>query len=673
MSSEPLQIGRSICSDAIAARQLEWLATNGIGGFSSSTIIGLHTRRYHGLLTAATKPPLGRMLLLSKLEETLLVDMCAFELSANQYPGEIHPGGFRYLTTFSLEPYPCWTYVVGTIQIKKSLFMVYGENTVVVEYELLAPDTPTERYELQLRPLIAFRDYHATTHANSALNPQFQTHGSLITLQPYSSLPPLFLAHNAGSVEPEGNWYYSFQYFIEQERGLDFTEDLFNPLLLTFRAAGPARFAVIASTEPHSIEELDALRAAELARHREISSRSLSAHPLTRRLVSAADQFIVRRDDLMSVVAGYHWFGDWGRDTMIALPGLTLVTGQFAIARDVLRSFGAFIDQGMLPNRFPDSGEQPEYNTVDATLWFFEAIRALVQYTGDPGWVQEHLYAKLKDIIEWHLRGTRFGIKADEDGLLCAGEPGVQLTWMDAKVGDWVVTPRSGKPVEIQALWYNALKIAEDFALAFGDIEFGKRVNSLSESTRRSFHSQFWNTDTGCLYDVIDGKQKDGSIRPNQIFAASLHHSMLSNTQAQNILAVVEQHLLTPYGLRTLSPSDPRYCPHYEGDVRARDGAYHQGTVWPWLAGPYISALLRADNRSTSALGKSSAWLETFSAHLDVAGLGQVSEIMDGDLPHTPRGCIAQAWSVAELLRVAAEVFAEHQPAIAWYPRQPEI
>jgi predicted glycogen debranching enzyme len=350
---------------------------------------------------------------------------------------------------------------------------------------------------------------------------------------------------------------------------------------------------------------------------------------------------------------------------MIALPGLTLVTGRFDIARDILRSFAQHVDCGMLPNRFPDAGETPEYNTVDATLWFFEAIRAYTDYSGDFETVRRDLYPTLLDIVDWHVRGTRYSIRVDGDGLLACGEPGVQLTWMDAKVGDWVVTPRCGKPVEVQALWYNALRILEDFARRFEGAAAASRYGEIAERAAASFHEQFWSESTGCLYDTIHGGVHDGSIRPNQVIALSLRHSMVSRERGERILETVRRDLLTPVGLRTLSPFDPRYRGVYEGDPLQRDAAYHQGTVWPWLLGPYLTACRRVYRDSEEARRHALDCLSEFESHLGDAGVGQISEIFDGDFPHRPRGCIAQAWSVGELLRAVVEDACGIRPALA--------
>ena len=370
--------------------------------------------------------------------------------------------------------------------------------------------------------------------------------------------------------------------------------------------------------------------------------------PLVCALTSAADQFLARRGEDWTVIAGYPWFTDWGRDTMISLPGLTLFTGNTDIAKSILRNFARHTDMGMLPNRFVDSGEEAEFNTVDATLWFFEAARAYAAATNDYDFLRQELYPVLNQIIEFHIKGTRYNIKVAENGLLNAGAPGAQLTWMDAKIGDWVVTPRSGKPVEIQALWYNALRIMEDLAARFGDEDRRKKYSSLASLASATFNRIFWNKDARCLYDVVNGGPPDGSIRPNQIFAVSLHHSMLSPERARAVVETVEKELLTPVGLRTLNPSDPRYRATYEGNQYSRDSAYHQGTVWPWLLGPFVSAYVRVNGGTAQSRARAHDFLRGIEEHLNEAGLGQISEIFDGDVPHHPRGCFAQAWSVAE-------------------------
>jgi len=632
----------------------EWLETNGLGGFASSTITGLNTRRYHGLLTAATKPPVGRVVMLSKLEETLVIDDRRYELSANQYPGTIHPRGFDYQVGFKQDPWPVFIYEVEGIRFEKSIFMKHGQNTTVIRYQCeVSTSSFPASVVLEVRPLIAFRDYHSTTHENNSLNPAVNREDGITSVRPYSDLPWLHFAHDCSNIDTDGFWYRNFQYAREQERGLDFAEDLYSPFLLTFDLDRCSRVRIVASTERHDIRDADSYRFDEMSRRQSLLS-NLATNDIVQSLTSAADQYLVARGEQKTIIAGYHWFGDWGRDTMIALPGLTLATRRPDAARSILAEFSKHVDQGMLPNRFPDAGETPEYNTVDATLWFFEAVRSLLQYTNDFDFVRHSLYDVLKSIISWHISGTRYQIHVDEDGLLFAGEPGVQLTWMDAKVGNWVVTPRQGKPVEIQALWFNALRVMQRLALKFGEPDNEQNYRELADRTKQSFNEQFWNEAEGCLYDVVNGEVRDASIRPNQIIALSLPHSMISKERAKRVMGVVERDLLTSRGLRTLSPSDPQYHPRYEGDALRRDSAYHQGTIWPWLMGPYIKAYAKTFGAS-AAREFGETWLQNFCQHLDEACVGQVSEIFDAAEPHQARGCVAQAWSVAELLRAAVE------------------
>jgi predicted glycogen debranching enzyme len=542
--------------------------------------------------------------------------------------------------------------------------MVQGENTTVVQYELEQSFAGNRDIKLEVRPLIAFRDYHGTTHENSALDPHVETDSLQTSLKPYWDLPALHLAHNLADVDPNGFWYRNFQYAVEQERGLDFAEDLFSPCALTFDLNATKKISIIASTERHQAINADSYRQAEIERRSIITKDVDATNWLVSLLRTAADQFIVAREQGETIIAGYHWFADWGRDTMIALPGLTLVSGRWDIAKDILAEFATHVDQGMLPNRFPDAGEAPEYNTVDATLWLFEAVRSFVQYTGDYEFVRTSLYSVLQDIVNWHVKGTRYGIHVDDDGLLFSGEPGVQLTWMDAKVGDRVVTPRHGKPVEIQALWYNALRVMEDLAERFNDPNAKLEYGTMADKACASFNKRFWNEQAGCLYDVINGEIRDASIRPNQIIAISLTNTMVATERAKSILSVIERELLTPRGLRTLSPSDPNYIGRYEGAPGTRDGAYHQGTVWPWLMGPYITASVKTLGRKAGRT-LAATWLENFQQHLHEACLGQVSEIFDGDAPHAPRGCVAQAWSVAELLRAIVEDIEQPRSEVA--------
>lgn len=645
-----IEIGQDICGNFDTSSSREWIETNGIGGYASASVSGANTRRYHGLLVAATCPPLGRMVLLSKFEETLVISGARYELSCNQYPGSVHPKGYEFLKNFRLEPFPVWGYEVAGVQLERKVFMVYGKNTVVSSWTVTGGMSDDDAISLELRPLLAFRDHHHLRHENGAFGEDYVVDDELVTISPYPDMPDLCLVHNASSVDHQGYWYRDFEYAIEKERGFDFHEDLFQPFSLSFDLSSSA--VVIASTEPKRLADVSASETAELERRGFIIGQSGADDDLTRQLVLAADQFIVARGTGTTVIAGYHWFSDWGRDTMIALPGLTLATNRTDIAKSIISEFANHTSEGMLPNRFPDAGEEPEYNTVDATLWYFEAIRAYADKTGDYDFVRTELYEKLVEIIDWHERGTRYQIHVDSDGLLFAGEPGVQLTWMDAKIGDWVVTPRTGKAVEIQALWYNALCIMKDFAERFGDAERQPKYFEMAAIVRDSFNGQFWNKSGQCLYDVVDGNEKDASIRPNQIFAVSLPHTMLDQAKARKVVKKVAAELLTPVGLRSLSPDDPRYVHVYIGSPLERDASYHQGTVWGWLTGPFVDAYRKTHSRDAKAEKRVAEILDGFRSHLTEAMVGQVSEIFNAEPPHAARGCAAQAWSVAEILRV---------------------
>jgi predicted glycogen debranching enzyme len=649
-----IRFGRDVCGDLPAATRREWLETNGLGGSASSTIIGLNTRRYHALLIAATTPPVGRFVLLSKLEETLIIDGRRYDLSANQYPGVVHPQGYRYLSEFRLDPFPVFQYTVDGVEIVKSVFLTHGENGVVVQY-VMRGAAPAR---LEVRPLIAFRDYHSTTHENGALDARVVVEPGRASMAPYQGLPTLHLAHDAGAIDTAGCWYRHFEYAEERERGLDFVEDLFNPFTLSFSLDASRRTAtIIASTQRHDATEAASLRRGEIARRAAVVAavpNRADAAPL----VSAGDQYVVARGAHQTIIAGYPWFSDWGRDTFIALRGLCLATGRLGMARDILLAWAAPVSEGMLPNRFPDQGDTPEFNSVDASLWYIVAVHdylaALREMQGDvPADDLARLQAAVEGILAGYAAGTRFGIRLASDGLLAAGQAGVQLTWMDAKVGDWVVTPRIGKPVEVQALWLNALHIGSAFS---------QRWQEVLERGRVAFEKRFWNVSGGYLYDVVDVDHHagavDASFRPNQIFAVGgLPLLLLDPDRARRVVETVEGRLLTPLGLRSLAPGEPGYVPHYHGGVRERDGAYHQGTVWPWLMGPFVEAWVRIRGNTTQAKQEARArFLEPLLAHLSDAGLGHISEIADGDAPHTPAGCPFQAWSVGELLRLELTV-----------------
>jgi len=641
-----IELTSDICTNFRDASAREWLETNGIGGFACGTVAGALTRRYHSLLTAATKPPLGRIGNIAKVEETITINGTAYQLSSNQYPGAVDPTGFQFISSFRLDPFPIWTYEIDGVELEKKIFMVYGGNTIVCRWRVV--DLPAGReIRLQVRPLAAFVDYHHLQHENAAFNGGFEQNGSVITLKPSGGMPTVYFGHNGTDVETTGYWYKNFELAIEKERGFDFTADLFQPFAIDFDLAAVAD--LIISTDNVSAASASKLESSEIRRRQKLIDAAKVSTDFERQLVVAADQFIVKRGTGNTVIAGYPWFSDWGRDTMISLAGLTLATNRPKIAKEILLEFSKHISQGMLPNRFPDEGEEAEYNTVDATLWYFEAVRAYHEATGDSAFVRKQLYPKLSEIITWHLRGTRYNIHVDTDGLLYAGEPGVQLTWMDAKVGDVVITPRTGKPVEIEALWYNALRVMQELAEQFGHDEDADRFRSMADLAKLSFNSLFWNAEAACLYDVVENGNRDASVRPNQIFAASLKHSMLNDARARAVVDKVDAELLTPVGLRSLSPRDPQYIPYYIGTPFERDSAYHQGTVWAWLIGGFIDAYRRVYPDREDRFREI---LDAFIPHLFQAGLGQISEIFDAEEPHSPRGCFAQAWSVAEVLRI---------------------
>ncbi len=654
-----IHLDRSVTQNFDEAIGREWLETNGIGGWASSTISNGHTRRYHGLLVAATHPPVGRMVLLTKLEETLVHDATRIELGTNVYPGSVHPQGYRYLTAFTQDFSPLFTYEAGSIVLQKRVVAIHGENTTVIQYKVI--EAPGE-FQLELRPFVAGREYHSLTQANANINRESQLADNVWSYQPYAQVPTLYMLVPGTSFTARADWYYNFEYLREKERGLDFHEDLFTPGIFTISLQAGAQLTLIVSTENPISRNAENLLAGERARRKNLITVLPIADDLTQALSLAADQFVVRRGaDLKTIIAGYHWFTDWGRDTMIALPGLTLITRRYDDAKKILRVFAENIDQGMLPNRFPDVGEQPEYNTVDATLWFFVAAYKHFLYTQDKVFLKETLLPAMADILDWHQRGTRYGIHMASDCLLAAGNPDIQLTWMDAKVGDWVVTPRNGKAVEINALWYNALAIYARLLQTVGRNKKAQIYQALAEKVVKRFVQVFWNPQGGYLFDVIDGEKSDGAIRPNQILALSLPFPLLGRNRARQVLKTIEDHLLTPVGLRSLSPQDPDYHPTYEGSPFLRDSAYHQGTVWAWLLGPYLTALVRVRGKTGQKQGLK--LLQAVRNHLAEAGIGQISEIFDGDAPHTPRGCIAQAWSVAEIGRAYMEDLLNEGPS----------
>ncbi|KAB8141325.1 glycogen debranching protein [Chloroflexia bacterium SDU3-3] len=649
--------GRDICGDVAQASEREWLVTNGIGGFAMGTISGELTRRYHGLLIAALHPPLGRTLLAAKLDEMALYADSSYDLSTNRWVGGLGAAGHRLIERFSLDGrIAVWRYALADALLEKRVWMQQDANTTYVRYTLRRGSGPLA---LRLAALVTHRDYHGFTRARLlGLAVDAVPHG--LRVQGDAAHGPFYLLSDGAAAQPVSEWRRGLWYAAEADRGQEPMEDLLHAgdFSATLRA-GESLTMVLSTEAAPSLDGAAAL-AERQAYERGIvaASPGAAADVALAELTLAADQFVVRRplaDDAegRSVIAGYPWFSDWGRDTMIALPGLTLATGRPEVASRILRTFARFVDQGMIPNRFPDAGEVPEYNTVDATLWYVEAIRAYHEATGDDALLRDLLPA-VEEIIAWHRRGTRYQIHVDPtDGLIYAGEPGVQLTWMDAKFLDWVVTPRIGKPVEINALWYNTLLAAAGFARALGRDAAAYEVDA--ERVRASF-GRFWNAAGGCCYDVIDGPDGvDPSVRPNQIFAVSLPHSPLDAGKQRAVVDACARELVTSHGLRSLTPSDAAYVGGYRGNLELRDGSYHQGAVWGWLIGPFVRAHLRAYGDAATAR----SFLEPMVGHLlHGGGVGSISEIFDGDAPHAPRGCPQQAWSVAEVLRAWRETAA---------------
>ncbi|MFT3678902.1 MAG: amylo-alpha-1,6-glucosidase [Ferruginibacter sp.] len=631
------------------AIQYEWLETNGLGGWSSSTLIGAHTRRYHGLLVAAIKPPTGRMVLLSKLDETIVTDNARMELGCNLYNEDVvHPEGYRFLQSFSKKIFPEWIYRSGAIEIKKTIAMLHGENTVIVMYDVLRSPAA---FTLELLPLVAARGYHSLEHESDRIHWDVNFENGTFYNQPDGNVN-LYVYVPGSSYRHNPAWFKNFTYGEEKERGLDYTEDLLNHGVFSVELKEGDSLGIIISTENTSGKNACTLFKQEEKRRKALL-KGQSKDALLQQLVLAADQFIVKRsDDLKTVIAGYHWFTDWGRDTMIALPGLTLSTGRFEDAKKILAAFAQSVSMGMLPNRFQEK-DPPEYNNVDGTLWYFIAIKKYLDATGDKIFILNELLPVLKIIIDWHFKGTRYHIHMDDDGLLYAGEKGQQLTWMDARVGDWVVTPRMGKPVEIQALWYNALKIFSELLILNNELEQAAAIEITAAKTKQCFNDRYWYAAGGYLYDNIDENNISSTeLRPNQLFALSLPYVLIDDTKkAKAVLKAVEINLYTPVGLRSLSPGDIHYISGYKGDQWHRDAAYHQGTVWSWLLGPYIDALVKLKTKKPQI----KKLVDDFAYHLEEGCIGSVSEIFDAAAPHSPKGCVAQAWGVAEILRVMKE------------------
>jgi len=669
-----MQFGRDICGQLPLAERREWLVTNGIGGYACGTIAGTLTRHYHGLLNAALKPPLDRTLLLAKVDETVVYGEQTYSLNCDRWAdGTVTPHGYQHLERFALEgTIPTWYYAWRDALLIKRVWMEQGANTTYVRYDLKRASAPVC---LSLKALVNHRKHHHSTRGQDwtmhiepidlGLREGETVPGKTgIKVTAFEGAAPLYVVSDRGTCTPHHEWHWGYDLPVERYRGIDPHDDHLHGGTFAIDLSEGEQITLVATTESPERVPLAGAIARQQSHEQHLRDRWQGTRHRTtattpawlEQLVLAADQFVVARSTVgeasgKTVIAGYPWFGDWGRDTMIALPGLAIATGRPELARPILRTFAHYVDQGMLPNVFPEAGDRPAYNTVDATLWYFEAIRQYYAVSHDDPLLKE-LFPVLTDIIHWHQRGTRYGIHLDEDGLLYAGDGEWQLTWMDAKADDWVVTPRTGKAVEINALWYNALLIMAQFAEQLGVSAVPYR--EMATRTRQGFQ-RFWSDALGYCQDVLDTPTggADAALRPNQIFAVALPTqadygpALLTPPQQQAVVDTVAQHLLTSYGLRSLSPTHPDYCGHYGGDRIARDGCYHQGTVWSWLIGPFVQAHLRVYQNPAIAR----TFLAPLADHLRDGCIGTLSEIFDGDAPFAPRGAFAQAWSVAEVLR----------------------
>ena len=643
------RISRDECVNTETATRKEWLDTNGIGGYSSSTIINCHTRKYHGLLVANLKEPRGRFVLLSKVEASLVSEDKEFLLSTNKFPGVYHPTGHQFVEQFDQGLCPSITYRIGDVVIRKSMMMVYGRNTVLLCYELL--EGKVKPY-LRIRPLLAFRDIHSLTRENMFLRHKAYPAKNGCKIQPYEGMPPIHMATNrASEFHPGPKWVRNVEYLNERDRGFDYQEDLFCPGMFETRLQKGKPVIFAASVD--RLGNLEHMRKVEKKRRETSFAACKVRSPGNQWLRHLSGQFLIRNvSGFASVIAGYHWFGEWGRDTMIALPGLAFHSGRREFGEEVLAAYAGLERDGLLPNYLDQSSDHLAYNSIDASLWFFWAVQEYLGTGGSRQFVMDRIYPALRDIVSAHLDGRVPLCGIGQDGLLYSGNENTQLTWMDANAYGRPVTPRHGAAVEINALWYNGLRFFLELA-GNDEGELSVRAENAADALATSFAGRFWNPDDKCLRDVVNEKGQDNSIRPNQIFAVSLPHTMLDIDQMRAVIRVVQAHLLTPYGLRTLSPRNPAYLPFYEGDSNARDSAYHQGMVWPWLIGHFGQALIRqADDKSGSKNFLRKYFKPVLQSFPVDYGIASVPEIYTGNPPHLPGGCIAQAWSVAEAIRL---------------------
>jgi predicted glycogen debranching enzyme len=653
-----IQLDREITQDFERAAGIEWLEPNGLGGWAGTTVAGAHSRRYHGLLVAATRSG-QRTVLLSRLDETIHLAGESFDLGCNRFPGTVAPRGFEHLESFRKDLFPVFEYEAGGVRLRKTVAAVAGENTTLVLYEVLEAPGP---FVLSLRPFLAARDQHALTSADGTLSAETVFAEGTLRLRPSVEETGVFVAVPGAEFHENPQWWYRFEYELDRQRGFDFQEDLWTPGLFGRELASGDRLGVVISTEEPRGRDAFALFEKERKRREKVLAglpKPLAGDDLARQLALAGDGFLVRRGrEQRAVMAGYPWFGERSRDAMIALPGLCLVTGRFDDARKILRTAAKALDGGLFPER--DETEA----SVDAPLWFCVAGWKFSQATGDEDFAREVLLPAVRRIVQAFQKGTRHGIKMDADGLLLAADPTdphIALTWMDGRdfaQGGRPVTPRSGKPVEVEALWANALAILAELEKRCGDPDEAKRRGKEAKRAQKSFEEAFWNEASGTLFDAIDAERRNETLRPNQVIALSLPFPLLPKAKAERVLEAVERELYTPVGLRSLAPGDPAYHPQYAGDPFERELAYHQGTVWSWLLGPYLTALVRV--QGAAGRKKGLAAIEALRPRLAEAGIGSLSEVFDGDAPHAPRGCIGRAWSVAEVLRAWVE---DLQPA----------
>lgn len=632
----------------------EWIVGNGLGGYASSTVIGANTRTYHGLLVASPEKSPGRFVLLSSLDEEISINEEVYRLATHKYPDTVFPSGFNYISKFILVPFPLWVYQSGDFTIKKKIFMIHNSNTTCILYNIRSR---REGALLRIFPLVNSRNFHYTVRSGELSFTQ-KTNPAGVKLE--SSNGCTFSLSSNLSYHSDPKWYYNFEYDIEKKRGLNFQEDNFNPGYFESKLKlGTSHFFIAASTEDVSsltLEQVEEFYTRETYRQNLLAFNSRLTEPFALKLLRATDPFIVKNPSSgeSTVIAGYHWFSDWGRDTMISMPGLLLIPRRFEEAKYILKNFSRHCKRGLIPNAFLALGGEPIYNTVDASLWFIHTVGRYFAYTKDFLFLSD-VWDTLEEIIENYRKGTDFGIGMDSDYLI---QQGPQLTWMDAKIGEQALTPRAGKACEINALWYNALKTASSLGTHLG--KNTSTYETLAAGVASNYENVFWNPETNCLFDLVykgeEGYEvKDPAIRPNQIFAVALPYTILSPEKEKAIVDRVEKDLLTPFGLRTLSSDNPLYKGHYCGDSVTRDAAYHNGTAWPWLLGAYVKAYRKVHNYSKESLEDMRALLQNFDIHLETAGIGTISELFDGDYPYTPGGCIAQAWSVAEILRAYVE------------------